>query len=149
MFEHVGNKNYSRYFEMVRDCSHDEGLFLLHTIGNRKSDSWFDPWLERYIFPNSMLPSAKQIISASEQYLLLEDWHSFGTDYDQTTLAWHANFCRGWEQLKPDYDERFFRMWRYYLLSCAGTFRAGVNQLWQVVFSRDGLKGGYQAENIR
>ena len=149
MFEHVGNKNYSRYFEIVRNCLHDEGLFLLHTIGKRKSDSWFDPWLERYIFPNSMLPSAKNIISASEQYLILEDWHGFGTDYDRTLLAWHENFCRGWEQLKPDYDERFFRMWCYYLLACAGTFRAGINQLWQVVFSKDGLRGGYQAENIR
>jgi cyclopropane-fatty-acyl-phospholipid synthase len=80
---------------------------------------------------------------------MLEDWHSFGADYDRTLLAWHANFCRAWEQLEPDYDERFFRMWRYYLLSSAGTFRARINQLWQVVFSRDGLKGGYQAENIR
>ncbi len=149
MFEHVGIKNYPRYFEMVRNCLRDEGLFLLHTIGCRKSESWFDPWLERYIFPNYMLPAAKQIISASEQYLILEDWHSFGADYDRTTLAWHANFCSGWEQLKPDYDERFFRMWSYYLLSCAGTFRAGVNQLWQVVFSKDGLTGGYRAENIR
>ena len=149
MFEHVGIKNYSGYFEMVRNCLHDEGLFLLHTIGIRKSDSWFDPWLERYIFPNSMLPSAKHIISASEQYLILQDWHGFGADYDRTTLAWYANFCRGWEQLKPDYDERFFRMWQYYLLSCAGTFRAGINQLWQVVFSKGGLRGGYQAENIR
>ena len=149
MFEHVGIKNYRRYFEMVRNCLRDEGLFLLHTIGCRKSDSWFDPWLERYIFPNYMLPAATQIISASEQYLILEDWHSFGADYDRTTLAWHANFCSGWEQLKPDYDERFFRMWSYYLLSCAGTFRAGVNQVWQVVFSKDGLMGGYRAENIR
>jgi len=149
MFEHVGIKNYPRYFEMVRNCLCDEGLFLLHTIGCRKSDSWIDPWLERYIFPNAMLPSAKQIISASEQYLILEDWHGFGADYDRTVLAWHENFCRGWEQLKPDYDERFFRMWRYYLLTCAGTFRAGINQLWQVVFSKHGLRGGYQAENIR
>jgi len=149
MFEHVGIKNYPRYFEMVRNCLCDEGLFLLHTIGCRKSDSWIDPWLERNIFPNAMLPSAKQIISASEQYLILEDWHGFGADYDRTVLAWHENFCRGWEQLKPDYDERFFRMWRYYLLTCAGTFRAGINQLWQVVFSKHGLRGGYQAENIR
>ena len=84
-----------------------------------------------------------------EESFVMEDWHNLGPDYDRTLMAWHANFCRNWEQLKADYDERFFRMWRYYLLSCAGTFRARINQLWQVVFSRDGLKGGYQAENIR
>ena len=149
MFEHVGVKNYPRYFKTVRNCLRDDGLFLLHTIGYKKSVSRIDPWIEHYIFPNSTLPSAKQITSASERFLMLEDWHSFGADYDRTLLAWHANFCRAWEQLKPDYDERFFRMWRYYLLSSAGTFRARINQLWQVVFSRDGLKGGYQAENIR
>ena len=149
MFEHVGVKNYPRYFKTVRRCLRDDGLFLLHTIGYKKSVSRIDPWIEHYIFPNSTLPSAKHITSASERFLMLEDWHSFGADYDRTLLAWHANFCRAWEQLKPDYDERFFRMWRYYLLSSAGTFRARINQLWQVVFSRDGLKGGYQAENIR
>ena len=149
MFEHVGVKNYPRYFENVRNCLRDKGLFLLHTIGFKQSVSWVDPWIWRYIFPNSMLPSAKHIASASERYLIMEDWHSFCADYDRTLLAWHANFCRGWKQLKSDYDERFFRMWRYYLLSCAGTFRASINQLWQVVFSKDGLKGGYQLKNIR
>ncbi|RMF94549.1 MAG: cyclopropane fatty acyl phospholipid synthase [Gammaproteobacteria bacterium] len=149
MFEHVGYRNYRRYFEIVRRCLKDGGLFLLHTIGGRVSRTRTDPWIDRYIFPNGMLPSARQITTAAERLLCLEDWHNFPQDYDRTLLAWHENFMSAWDDLRAAYDERFRRMWRYYLLSCAGSFRAGVNQLWQIVFSRDGLPGGYRAVDIR
>ncbi len=149
MFEHVGYRNYRNYFEVVRRCLKDGGLFLLHTIGSRESRTRTDPWIERYIFPNGMLPSASQITTAAERLLCLEDWHNFPQDYDRTLLTWYENFAAAWEQLRGRYDERFYRMWRYYLLSCAGGFRAGVSQLWQIVFSRDGLPGGYQAVDIR
>ena len=91
-----------------------------------------------------MLPSARQIAAASERLLVLEDWHSFGPDYDKTLMAWHRNFTRNWDSLKAFYDERFYRMWTYYLLSCAGSFRARRNQLWQIAFSKKGIRGGYQ-----
>ena len=100
-----------------------------------------DSWLGKYIFPNSMLPSTKQIASAVEGLFALEDWHSFGQYYDKTLMAWHSNFTKNWTKLKDAYGERFYRMWTYYLLSCAGTFRSRKNQLWQIVFSKKGIKG--------
>ena len=145
MFEHVGPRYYRTYFEVVKRCLADDGLFLLHTIGRNTSGGHNDPWLDRYIFPNSLSPSAKQITAAIERRFIMEDWHNFGTDYDHTLLAWHANFAQHWPQLKNNYDERFRRMWRYYLLSCAGGFRARHLQLWQVVLSKHGVAGGYQS----
>lgn len=145
MFEHVGYKNYREYLELVRNCLKADGLFLLHTIGGNKSENSTDPWIDKYIFPNSMLPSAKQITSAYEGLFVLEDWHSFGADYDKTLMAWHQNFIKNWDTIKNDYDERFYRMWVYYLLSCAGSFRSRTNQLWQIVLSPHGVKSGYQS----
>lgn len=145
MVEHVGYRNYRTFFEIVRRCLKYDGLFLLHTIGSKVSATGTDPWIGKYIFPNSMLPSAKQLSAAAEGLLVMEDWHNFGADYDKTLMAWHANFERHWDALKDRYDERFHRMWRYYLLACAGAFRARSNQLWQIVFSKDGIAGGYKS----
>ena len=130
--------------KVVFQCLKADGLFLLHTIGGNTSVNSTDPWISKYIFPNSMLPSAKQIISAAEGLLVLEDWHSFWQYYDKNLMAWHSNFTKNWNQLKDEYDERFYRMWTYYLLSCAGGFRSRRNQLWQIVFSKKGIKGGYR-----
>ena len=144
MFEHVGSKNYATFMRVVRECLKDDGLFLLHTIGGNRSVAGCDPWMERYIFPNSMLPSAKQISAAIENVFVLEDWHSFGADYDRTLMQWFRNFHESWNTLKDSCDERFYRMWKYYLLSCAGAFRARRNQLWQLVLSPEGALGGYK-----
>ncbi len=145
MIEHVGAKNYPIFFETVRRHLADDGLFVLQTIGGNRSASSTDAWIERYIFPNSMLPSARQLSQAAEPYFVMEDWHGFGTDYDRTLMAWHDNFERHWPELQDLYDSRFQRMWRYYLLSCAGCFRARQIQLWQIVYSPAGVAGGYRA----
>ena len=145
MFEHVGYKNYRRFMKKVCSLLKDDGLFLLHTIGSKTSQKTNDSWIHKYIFPNSMLPSAKQISGAIEGVFVLEDWHNFGSDYDKTLMHWFENFKSGWNTLKKNYDERFFRMWKYYLLSCAGSFRARYNQLWQIVLSPKGIPGGYRA----
>lgn len=145
MFEHVGYKNYRTFMEVVSRCLKDDGLFLLHTIGGRASVKGFDPWIGKYIFPNSMLPSVAQIGRAAENLFVVEDLHSFGADYDKTLMAWHENFKKNWPSLASKYDERFERMWRYYLLACAGSFRARVNQLWQLVLSKNGVSGGYES----
>ena len=144
MFEHVGCSNYRTFMKVVHRCLKADGLFLLHTIGGNTSVNSTDPWISKYIFPNSMLPSAKQITSAAEGLFVLEDWHSFGQYYDNTLMAWYRNFTKNWTKLKDKYDERFCRMWTYYLLSCAGSFRSRRNQLWQIVFSKKGIKKGYQ-----
>ena len=145
MFEHVGYKNYVTFFRVVNSCLKDNGLFLLHTIGNNRSVTRRDPWIERYIFPNSMIPSAKQICADIEGLFVLEDWHNFGADYDKTLMHWFRNFHENWDAIKKDYGERFYRMWKYYLLSCAGSFRARENQLWQIVLSANGFPGGYRS----
>ena len=144
MFEHVGYKNYRRFFEKVASLIEEDGIFLLHTISGNQSVTHPDPWFEKYIFPNSMLPSPRQIAEASEGLFVTEDVHNFGPDYDRTLMAWHRNIECAWTRL-PQFDERFRRMWRYYLLTMAGTFRARTIILLQFVFSRRGLKDGYRA----
>jgi len=145
MIEHVGYKNYRSYMEIVHKCLKDNGLFLLQTIAGNRSVKSTDPWIDKYIFPNSMLPSAEQIGQAINDLFVLEDWHSFGINYDKTLMAWYGNFLAGWDKIKNNYSERFFRMWKYYLLCCAGSFRARKNQLWQIVLSKDGVTGGYKS----
>lgn len=145
MIEHVGYRNYQRYMTIVHECLAGGGLFLLQTIGTLRSTTTTDPWIEKYIFPNSMLPSIRQLAEASEGVFVMEDFHNFGADYDKTLMAWWRNFDAGWDELKDNYDERFYRMWTYYLLSCAGSFRARWNQLWQIVYSTNGVPGGYDA----
>jgi cyclopropane-fatty-acyl-phospholipid synthase len=145
MFEHVGVKNYRTYFEVARRCLRNDGLFLLHCIGSNVSRERTDPWIARYIFPNSMLPSAVQIATAMEELFVLEDWHNFGTDYDRTLQAWRDNVEAAWEQLDPRYDERFRRMWRFYLAGSMASFRTRHAQLWQLVLSPQGVPGGYVA----
>lgn len=144
MFEHVGRKNHATYMGVARRCLRDDGLFLLHTIGKNRSDTAPDPWIDRYIFPNGDLPSVAQIAEAAGPHFVIEDLHNFGADYDRTLMAWHARFDKAWPAMAGDLDERFRRMWRYYLLSCAGAFRARSVQLFQLVLSPNGVAGGYR-----
>ncbi len=145
MFEHVGYKNYRTYMKVVHRALSDDGLFLLHTIGGNNSTHDTDPWLGKYIFPNSMIPSMQQISKSVENLFVIEDWHNFGPDYDRTLMQWHKNFERNWDKLKSNYDERFHRMWRYYLLQSAAGFRTRKLQLWQIVLSKNGVPGGYKS----
>jgi len=144
MFEHVGHKNYRTFFNMVRRSLREDGLMLLHTIGKNRSGLDIDPWIEKYIFPNGVLPSLAEIAQSSEHAFVVEDWHNLGADYDRTLMAWHERFEAAWPRLEHRYGERFYRMWRYYLLCCAGTFRARDNQLWQVLLSPRGVTGSYR-----
>lgn len=148
MFEHVGIKNYKTYFDVAHRVLKDDGLFLLHSIGDHKSRGISNPWITRYIFQNGALPSMQHVAGLIDKKFVLEDWHSFGADYDKTLMAWHKNFNAYWPTLRtsnPKYDERFKRMWDFYLLSCAGSFRARNIQLWQWVLSKKGMLGGYES----
>lgn len=138
VMEHVGNKNYSEYMRVVDRCLKPDGIAFVHTIGANKSITTGEPWTDKYIFPNGLLPSIAYLGKAMENVFVMEDWHNFGPYYDRTLMAWHANFEKAWPELKKNYDERFYRMWRYYLLSSAGGFRSRNQQLWQIVFTRQG-----------
>lgn len=144
MFEHVGRHNYDEYMEVARRCLKPGGLFLLHTIGSNHEDSPPDPWISKYIFPNGELPAMQQVLDAAEGRFVVEDVHNFGADYDRTLMAWSDNFERAWPQWREEYGETFGRMWKYYLQSCAGAFRARKIQVWQFVLSPTGIRGGYR-----
>ncbi len=148
MFEHVGRKNYRTYMKMAHRCLKKDGLFLLHTIGKNLRKSAPDPWIDKYIFPNGDLPSVGQIGDAVDNLFVVEDLHNFGADYDKTLMAWFRNFDASWAHFADELGERFYRMWRYYLLSCAGAFRARDIQLWQWVLSKEGVRDGYRRERI-
>jgi cyclopropane-fatty-acyl-phospholipid synthase len=135
MFEHVGCKNYHTFFNSVRRTIRDDGRFFLATIGSNHSVRTTDPWIERYIFPNSQLPSAMQIDAAIENKFLIEDRQNWGPDYDRTLMAWLHNFENSWNVLKHKYSERFHRMWRFYLLASAGAFRSRHLHVWQILLS--------------
>lgn len=143
LMEHVGQKNYRGFLELIHKCLKEDGLALIHTIGKNLSSAACDPWIHRYIFPHGQLPSIAQISEAAENLFVMEDWHNLSTNYDHTLMSWFANFQNSWEELKVDYPDPFYKMWKYYLLSCAAAFRARDVQLWQVVFSKHGVPGGY------
>lgn len=146
MFEHVGYKNYRVYMETAHRCLKAGGLFLLHTIGGNRSVRDTDPFIERHVFPGSMIPSVAQIGAAAENLFVMEDWHNLSLDYDKTLCSWNANFERHWPRLKDKYGEAFRRMWRYYLLTCAGSFRARKVNVWQIALSKDRFE---QYQSIR
>jgi cyclopropane-fatty-acyl-phospholipid synthase len=145
MFEHVGHKNYKEFMQVVHRCLKDDGMCLLHTIGSNVTSFHPDPWISKYIFPNGMLPSLAQITQQAEGLFVIEDVHNFGADYDKTLMAWAHNFNNAWPKFEKNYNRRFYRMWNYYLYSCAGLFRARGIQLWQVVLSKKGVLGGYRS----
>ncbi len=145
MLEHVGPKNYRTVMEIAEHCLKDKGLFLAHTIGRNTTYIATDPWFDRYIFPGGSVPSIQKIGESVEGLFVVEHFHNFGQYYDDTLMAWHDNFRCNWHKHSQEFGERFFRMWSYYLLCCAGAFRARKNQLWHWVFSKHGMPGGYHA----
>jgi cyclopropane-fatty-acyl-phospholipid synthase len=147
MIEHVGYRNYASFMRVVAHCLPERGMFLLHTVGGRRTKTTLqNRWLARYIFPNAMMPSLKQLAGAAEGLLVVEDLHAFGPrHYEKTLLAWYDNFERNWHTISARHDERFFRMWRFYLLHMAGSFRADQQHLWQIVLSKNGVGGEYAA----
>jgi cyclopropane-fatty-acyl-phospholipid synthase len=146
MIEHVGHRNYKEYFRIAERNLKDDGLFLLHTIGEVRSVNNTDAWTHKYIFPNGMLPSVTQLAGAVEGLFIIEDLHNFGADYDKTLMAWYNNFSNNWGKIKDKYNDRFYRMWKYFLLSSAGAFRARKkNQLWQIILSKNGVLNGYNS----
>ncbi|MGZ3690002.1 MAG: cyclopropane fatty acyl phospholipid synthase [Pseudobdellovibrio sp.] len=138
MMEAVGHKNFRTYMETIHNVLKDDGIALIHTVGHNHSTTISDPWVDRYIFPNGILPSITQMGNAIEGLFVMEDWHNFGPDYNRTLLAWNENFQNAWPSLKGQYSEIFKRMWEFYLLSFAGGFKARSWQLWQIVLTKKG-----------
>jgi len=145
MFEHVGPRNHRTFMEVTNRVLKDEGLFLLQIAARSNSKTLPDPWSGKYIFPNTLIPCLGEIASSTNGLFVMEDLHNFGADYDKTLQSWHRNFEAAWLLLKNNYSDRFYRMWRYYLLAAAGVSRSRTGQLWQIVFSKKGVHGGYRS----
>jgi cyclopropane-fatty-acyl-phospholipid synthase len=150
MIEAVGRKNIPTFFSMVERCLKDKGLFALQVISaeifSRYSATPLDQyilWLQRRIFPNGWLPTFPQLIDPARKGLVIEDMHNFSADYAKTLHAWDVNFEAAWPKLKEKYGEEFYRMWKYYLNGCEALFHARMVQLYQIVYSKGGIPGGY------
>jgi cyclopropane-fatty-acyl-phospholipid synthase len=145
MMEHVGRLNDATFFQIVEELLTDSGLMLLQSIGTRQTTAKVDPWINTYIFPNGRLPSAQQLCRGFESSLILQDWENFGHDYDTTLMAWWSNFDSAWPRLSQDISPSFYRLWSYYLLSCAGLFRSSQGQLWQLILSKASRQQTYRS----
>ncbi len=144
MFEHVGISFFGEYFAKMRQCLKDDGIFLMQ-IGGINVSNFSNIWITKYVFPGAYIPSLAEIFPAVEGYLVLEDIsHNMGPSYYTTLMAWHHNFTVNWDKLKHKYDQRFYRTWVYYLLSCAAGFKSRRGQVWQMVFTPKGIVGGYK-----
>lgn len=137
MLEHVGPRNFGLFFSQCADLLKSDGLMLHQTIGSNESKKYVDLWFDRYIFPGGVVPSLEQIAGATQKDWVVEDIQNLGPDYDRTLLAWYSNIESCWHELS-NYDERFRRTWRYYLLSSAAAFRTRNLQLFQIVLRRGG-----------
>ena len=137
MFEHVGPKNHRTYFRCARQCIGKDGVFLLQTILANEPFPVLDPWLDKYIFPNAVLPTLGEIATATQGLFVIQDFRAFGADYDKTMMAWYQNFQSRRPMIAKKYGDRFCRMWDYYLLCCAGGFRSGIINVGQLVLVPD------------
>jgi cyclopropane-fatty-acyl-phospholipid synthase len=138
LMEHVGPKNYRAYMELAERCLAPGGVAFVHTIASNKPRAHIDPWFDKYIFPNAVLPTLAQLITAMEGIFVPEDVHNIGEDYDRTLLAWWERFDAAWPELRAKYGEPFYRMWKFYLLASAGAFRSRSQHLFQLVMTRRG-----------
>jgi len=136
MLEHVGPKNYKHFFEICDQLLSNDGIMLHHTIAANNPSKYINPWISKYIFPGGVLPTLAQVSDAVQNRLIIEDAQNFGPDYDKTLMAWYKNFNAHYSEIKDVYDERFYRMWKFYLLICAGAFRARHLQLYQLVMRK-------------
>jgi cyclopropane-fatty-acyl-phospholipid synthase len=144
MFEHVGRRHYRDFFRSCERCLKQSGILLLHTVGYLRQQA-INPWYDKYIMPGVEFPTVANILDNTGKDLVLEDFHTWhGSHYDRTLMAWYERFDAGWDQLKDRYDDTFRRMWKLYLQGCAGAFRAERMRVWQLVFSKGGIPGGYR-----
>lgn len=148
MFEHVGSRNYRTYFDKVGSLLKRDGLFVMQTIGETLDGRRSDPWINRYIFPNGEIPSRQALLEGLPPHIEIEDWHNFGRDYDRTLMAWLDRFDAAWPRLSHRYDERFCRMWRYYLCLSAAFFRSRKGYLWQLVMTHQEAREQYRSVRL-
>ena len=142
MFEHVGKKGFNEYFEKAAALLNDDGVMLMHTIGQASPPSATNPFIEKYIFPGGYIPSMSEVLPAIERSgLMLTDVEILRYHYAETLKHWRARFVAHWDDAARLYDEEFCRMWEFYLACSEAAFRfldLNVFQF-QLVKRRDAL----------
>ena len=124
MFEHVGKPQYPKFFDQIKGLLEDDGVALLHTIGRYGTPGFTNPWIRKYIFPGGYNPSLSEICNATERNeLVINDIEVLRLHYAETLAAWRERFGRNWYQIRDNFDQRFYRMWQFYLASCEVAFR--------------------------
>jgi cyclopropane-fatty-acyl-phospholipid synthase len=138
MFEHVGKPQFTAFFTKLHQLLKPDGVALLHTIGFQTPPAAIDPWLRRHIFPGAYLPSLSQLAPRIEKRgFWLTDLESLRLHYAYTLAAWHERFQANRERIAALYDERFCRMWEYYLQSCEAGFRWSGLNVFQLQLAKD------------
>ena len=136
MLEHVGRTNYDLYFKNINAVLKKGGIFVLHYISGMKETEG-DAWIKKYIFPGGMIPSLREIINISvENNYCTVDVESLRLHYTKTLLEWYKNFEDNIDEISTKFDEKFIRMWRMYLCSCAAAFNNNITDLHQIVFTK-------------
>ena len=137
MFEHVGVPHYREYFRHVHDKLSEDGVALIHTIGRAAPPGRTSPWITKYIFPGGYVPSMSECLKAVEKEdLWVTDVEVWRLHYAETLKHWHDRFMARIEEAKEIYDERFCRMWRFYLIASELTFRLHRQCVFQFQISR-------------
>ena len=138
MFEHVGVPHYREYFRNVHERLAPDGVALIHTIGRLSPPGYTSPWIDRYIFPGGYCPSMSEMARAIEdERLYTTDIEVWRLHYAETLKHWFDRFVANEDKARALYDERFCRMWRYYLVACEMTFRHSRQAVFQVQLTHD------------
>lgn len=137
MFEHVGIRYYKTFFQKIKSLLTSNGLALLHSIGRSFGPGVTNPWIRKYIFPGGYCPALSEVIPSLEQLkLYVNDVEILHPHYAQTLYHWRQNFIKHWDQAKNIYDERFCRMWEFYLAASEIAFRNLGFMVFQIQFSK-------------
>ena len=138
MFEHVGSRHYPEFFNKVRDLLKDNGVMLLHSIGWTGEPSNTNPWMRKYIFPGGYTPSLSEVLAVMERVgLFPTDIEILKTHYAETLKHWHRRFHENRDRVRDLYDERFCRMWEFYLLGSEWSFRSSNHMVFQLQLSKE------------
>ncbi len=129
--------HYVEYFRTVRDKLTEDGIALIHTIGRTTPPGANSPWIEKYVFPGGYIPALSEMMAAVEKVdLMSQDIEVWRLHYAHTLSHWHHRFLSNAERVREIYDERFCRMWRYYLVACEQTFRYNRQVVFQVQLAK-------------
>jgi cyclopropane-fatty-acyl-phospholipid synthase len=137
MFEHVGVPHYREYFDHIHRMLSEDGVALIHTIGRPTPPGRTGPWIEKYIFPGGYVPAMSETMAAVEkEHLIATDIEVWRLHYAQTLRHWHNRFMANIDRVRAIYDDRFCRMWSYYLIASEMSFRSGGQSVFQVQLAR-------------